>query len=238
MAVHFVRGPGRIEFRADDPSLTPYAGLAVSGELVRTLRLVELIDAELAVVNRVTPVKRRRRGLSPGGLVVALAESQLVGGDCFDDVERLRADRAGALLRAVAQTPSAPTARQLAYRFRPSQIHAFERAQARVGNELDRLLGRDPGEEVTFDLDGTDSVVHGRRKQGSGRSRSGHLGYTSFVVTWAQRGRALASELKGETRRGSRRPSRCGCSVAPSGCCPPGTARSPAALTRASTRSS
>jgi len=197
MAVHFVRGPGRIEFRADDPSLTPYAGLAVSGELVRTLRLVELIDAELAAVNRVTPVKRRRRGLSPGGLVVALAESQLVGGDCFDDVERLRADRAGALLRAIAQTPSAPTARQLAYRFRPSQIHALERAQARVGSELDRLLGRDAGEEVTFDLDGTDSVVHGRRKQGSGRSRSGHLGYTSFVVSWAQRGRALASELKG-----------------------------------------
>jgi hypothetical protein len=37
MTVQFVRGPGRIEFRADDPSLTPFAGLAVSGELVRSL---------------------------------------------------------------------------------------------------------------------------------------------------------------------------------------------------------
>jgi hypothetical protein len=197
MAINFVRGPGRIEFRADDPSLTPYAGLAVSGELCRSLRLVELVDAELAAVDRVTPVKRRRRGLSPGGLVVALAESQLVGGDCFDDGERVRADRAGALLRAVAEAPSAPTARQLAYRFRPVQIRAIERAQARVGNELDRLLGREASEEVTFDLDATDTVVYGRRKQGTGRSRSGHLGYNSYVVTWAQRGRAMTSELKG-----------------------------------------
>jgi Transposase DDE domain group 1 len=197
MSIHFVKGPGRIEFRADDPSLTPYAGLAVSGELVRSLRLVELIDAELAAVDRVTPVKRRRRGLSPGGLVVALAESQLVGGECFDDVERVRADRAGALLRAVAEAPSAPTARQLAYRFCPSHIRAIERAQARVGNELDRLLGREVGEDVTFDLDGTETVVYGARKRGTGRSRQGHLGYNSFVVTWAQRGRALTSELKG-----------------------------------------
>jgi len=191
------RGAGRIEFRADDRSLTPYAGLAISGELARSLRLVELVDAELSAVDRVAPVKQRRRGLSPGGLAVAIAEAQLAGAECFDDIEDLRADRAGAPLRAVAGTPSAPTARQLAYRFRPGHIRAIERAAARCGNELDRRLGRDPGEDVTFDLDATESVVYGRRKQGTGRSRSGHLACNSYVVTWAQRGRALTSELKG-----------------------------------------
>jgi hypothetical protein len=196
MAVHFVRGPGRIEFRADDPSLTPYAGLAIVGELVHTLGLMELINTELRAA-RVQPVKQRARGLSPGGLVVALAESQLVGGECFDDVQRVRADRAGALLRAVAEAPSAPTARQLAYKFRPAHIHAIERAVAMAGNALDLMLGRDPTEEVTFDLDGTDSIVYGTRKQGAGRSRHGNLGYTSFAVTWAERGRGLTSLLKG-----------------------------------------
>ena len=39
------RRVGRLEIRADDPSLTPFAGLAVSGELVRALRLVELIES-------------------------------------------------------------------------------------------------------------------------------------------------------------------------------------------------
>ena len=183
--------------RADDPSLTPYAGLALSGELARGLRLVELVDAELAAVDRVAPVKQRRRGLSPGALAVAIAEAQLVGADCFDDIEVLRADRASAPLRMVADTPSAPTARQLAYRFKPSHIRAIERAAARCGNELDRRLGRDPGEAVTFDLDATETVVHGRRKRGAGRSRQGHLAYNSYVVTWAERGRALTGELKG-----------------------------------------
>ena len=196
MTANSVKGAGRIEFRADDPSLTPYAGLAVSGELCRSLRLVELVDAELAAA-RVTPVKQRRRGLSPGELTVAIAEAQLTGAECFDDVQDVRADRAGAPLRAVAATPSAPTARQLAYRFRLGHIRAIERAAARCGNELDRKLGRDRTEEVTFDLDATETLVYGRRKQGTGRSRHGNLAYNSYVVTWAERGRPLTSELKG-----------------------------------------
>jgi DDE family transposase len=189
-------GPGRIEFRADDPSLTPYAGLAISGEVCRKLRLVPLIDAELGAA-RVAPVKQRRRGLSAGQLAVAVAEAQLAGAECFDDVQDVRADRAGAPLRAVAATPSAPTARQLACRFKPGHIRAIERGVARAGNELDLRLGRDPTEPVTFDLDATETKVFGRKKRGSGRSRHGHLAYNSYVVTWAERGRALTSELKG-----------------------------------------
>jgi Transposase DDE domain group 1 len=196
-AVNRGRGPGRIEFRADDPSLTPYAGLGVSGELCRSLRLVELIEAELGAVKGVAPVKTRRRGLSPGEVTVAVAEAQLAGAECFDDIEDVRADRAGASLRAVARTPSAPTARQLAYKFRLGHIRAVERAVARCGNELDRKLGRDPGEDVTFDLDASETKVFGRKKRGTGRSRHGHLAYNSYVVTWAQRGRAMTSELKG-----------------------------------------
>jgi hypothetical protein len=197
MAVNRDRRAGRLVIRADDPSLTPYAGLAISGALARNLRLVELIDAELQAAGRVAPVKRRRRGLSPGELVVSIAEAQLVGAACFDDIEVLRADGALAPWRAVARAPSAPTARQLACRFRPGHIRAIERAAARCGNELDRSLGRDPGEAVTFDLDATETVIYGRRKRGGARSRQGHLAYNSYIVTWAERGRALTSELKG-----------------------------------------
>jgi Transposase DDE domain group 1 len=196
MVVNRDRRPGRLVIRADDPSLTPYAGLAISGELVRNLRLVELIDAELVAARRVGPVKQRRRGLSPGGLAVAIAEAQLVGAECFDDIDVVRADRALARWRAVAEFPSAPTARQLACRFRPTHIRAIERAVARCGNELDRRLGRDATEAVTFDLDATETKVYGHRKRGAGRSRHGHLAYNSYIVTWAERGRALTTELK------------------------------------------
>jgi hypothetical protein len=127
------RRVGRIEVRADERSLTPYAGLAVSGELARRVGLVELIDAELAVERRARPIKLRRRGLSAGELVVSLAECQLVGGAFFDHVEDVRADGAGAALRAVSETPSAPAALQNTKRFRRVHVQRVERALARAG---------------------------------------------------------------------------------------------------------
>src|SRR6187399_472120 len=131
-AVHGDRGPGRIVFRADDQRLTPFAGLVCVGELARRTGLVELVDAELASERRAVPVKRRRRGVS--------------GGECFDDIEELRADRAGAVLRAVAQVPAAATALQLAKRFRRCLCQAVERGLARAGQRLDRALDREVAE--------------------------------------------------------------------------------------------
>jgi len=195
--INAARGPGRLVVRADDRSLTPYAGLAVSGELARRVGLAELIDAELAVERRARPVKVRRRGLSPGELVVSLAECQLVGGSFFDHIEDVRADHAGARLRAVAGTPSAPAALQNAKRFRRCHVQRIERAMARAGQRLDRALGRDPGEPVTIDLDATQVTVYGARKQGAARSRHGTMSYAPHVAFWAQRGRALTSELVG-----------------------------------------
>jgi Transposase DDE domain group 1 len=199
-AVNGGRGRGRIVIGEDDPSLTRYAGLAVTGELARRLRLVELIDAELAVERRARPVKLRRRGLSPGQLMVALSECQLVGGEFFSDVEEVRADDAGRGLRTVAATPSAPTVLQRAKDFRRVHCQRVERACARVAEHLDRALRRGRSEPVTIDLDATGIEVFGRRKQGAARNRQGQMSYAPHVAFWAQRGRALTSELVGGNR--------------------------------------
>jgi hypothetical protein len=196
---HRARRVGRIVFRADEERLTPFAGLAVVGVIARTLGLVGLIDGELARERRAAPVKARRRGVSGGELVLALAESQLVGGECFDDIEELRADHAGAGLRGAWRVPAAATARQLARRFRRCHIQAVERAIARVGGRLDRALGRDPAQDATIDLDATQLEVHGR-KGGAARSRHGCLAYAPHIAFWAQRGRALTGELVGGNR--------------------------------------
>lgn len=193
--VHGDRDPGRIVFRAEDDALTPFAGLACVGELARRTGLVGLLDGELAAERRAAPVKRRRRGVSGGELVVSLAEAQLVGGECFDDIEELRADAAGAPFRAVARVPAAATALQLAKRFRRCLCQALERGLARAGERLDRALGRDPGEPVTIDLDATVIEVYGRGKQGASRNRAGQLSFAPHVAFWAQRGRALCGEL-------------------------------------------
>jgi len=188
---------GRIEVRADDPGLTAHGGLVVIGDLAEKLDLVALIEHELSLERRARPVKTRRRGVSPGELVVSVAECQLVGGAFFDHLEDQRADTAGAALRAVAEVPSPSAALQNAKRFRRVHCQRVERAIATAGERLDTALGRDQSEPVTIDLDATQITVYGRHKQGAARCRTGEMSYAPHLAFWAQRGRALTAELVG-----------------------------------------
>jgi Transposase DDE domain group 1 len=180
---------------ADDTTLTPYGGSVVVGELCRRLGLVAGLERALDGVTRARPFKQRRRGASAGELLVSLAESMLVGGDTFNDLEDLRADDAGAELRAVADVPAASTAAQLARRLRPSHLRAAEAALAGAGDRLDAELGRDPSEPVTLDFDSTLVEVYGRRKPGASRAHTGQLAYQPLLGVWAERGRTLSTEL-------------------------------------------
>jgi hypothetical protein len=195
--VNRARRLGRIEVRADDPSLTAHGGLVVIGDLAERLGLLELIDGEIAQERRARPVKTRRRGASPAELVVSLAECQLVGGAFFDHLEDQRADTAGAALRAVAEVPSAPAALQMSKRFRRVHCQRVERAMAAAGDRLDAALDRPVAEPVTVDLDATQIPVYGRQKEGAARCRTGEMSYAPHLAFWAQRGRPLTGELVG-----------------------------------------
>ncbi len=194
------RRGGRIVVRADDPSLTAHGGLVVIGDLERRLGLISTIDAQLALERRARPVKVRRRGVTAGGLVMSLAECQLVGGAFFDHLQEMRADEAGAVLRAVSEVPSPATALQNAKRFRRVHCQRVERAMSSAGQALDSALGRDLGEAVTVDLDATQVTVYGRKKEGAARCRTGQMSYAPHLAFWAQRGRALCAELVGGNR--------------------------------------
>ena len=188
----------RLEIVADEESLTPFGGLAVVGELVRRLGLIPALDAAIGGAPRVgglKPVKQRARGCSPGETLLTVAESMLCGGEAMLDLERLRADGAGAALRAVADVPAASTACQLARRFRRSHLRAAEQAFARVANDFDCQLGRASDGPVTLDFDSTQVEVYGRRKPGAAVNYRGELAYQPLLCLWAQRGRMLVSEL-------------------------------------------
>lgn len=188
-----LRPPIRIV--ADERTLTPYGGSVVVGELCRRLGLVASLDRAIEGVTGARPFKERRRGTSAGQLLVAMAESMLTGGDAFNDLEDLRADAAGAELRAVPDTPAASTACQLARRLSPEHLVAAEGAIAAAGERLDRDLGRDQAEPVTLDFDSTLVEVYGRKKPGASRAHTGQLAYQPLLAVWAERGRVLAAEL-------------------------------------------
>src|SRR3954465_15187593 len=125
------------------------------------------------------------------------------------DLERLRADAAGAELRAVAEVPAASTACQLARRYRRPHLRAAERAFAAGANSRDGGPGRRSDGPVTLDFDSTGVEVYGRNKPGAGVNYQGQLAYQPLVCSWAERGRLLGSELlagndstRGEEPRG------------------------------------
>ena len=204
-----------------------------AGALAWWRALIGLIDG----VTRARAFKQRRRGASAGQLLVALAESMLVGGDAFNDLEDLRADQAGAELRAVPEVPAASTAAQLARRLRPSHLRAAEAALASAGDRLDAELGRDPSEPVTLDFDSTLVEVYGAESPGHRGPTPGQLAYQPLLGVWAERGRVLSqSSFRHRTRPGAMTPSRsCGARWR---CFPPATARWGRASTPASTGSS
>src|SRR4051812_12214864 len=74
----------------------------------------------------------------------------LCGGDSMLHLERLRADQAGAELRAVAEMPAASTACRLARRYRRSHPRAAEQAFAACANAMDAQLGREAEDAVTL----------------------------------------------------------------------------------------
>jgi Transposase DDE domain group 1 len=192
------RQVSRVEIRADEETLTPFGGSAVVGELARRIELIPALDAAIETAPRVgglRPVKQRARGCSPGEALVSVAESMLCGGDSMLDLERLRADAAGAELRAVPQPPAASTACQLARRFRRSHLRAAEAAFARCANAVDGQLGRSGEDPVTLDFDSSQVEVYGRRKPGAAVNYQGQLAYQPLLCAWAQRGRMLATEL-------------------------------------------
>ena len=188
----------KLEIVADEQTLTPFGGTAVLGELVRRLELIPALDRAIEGAPKVgglAPVKVRDRGASPGELLVCLADSMLCGGDALQDLERLRADEAGAELRAVREIPAASTAAGLARRFRRTHLRAAERAFASAANHFDRELGRDAGEAVTLDFDSSQVEVYGRKKPGASVNYQGQLAYQPLFAVWAERGRTLATEL-------------------------------------------
>jgi Transposase DDE domain group 1 len=188
----------RVVIRADERSLTSFGGGAVLGELVRRIELIPALDAAIETVPRVgglKPVKQRARGRSPGEALVAVAESMLCGGDSMLDLERVRADEAGAELRGVPGTPAASTACQLARRFRRSHLRAAEAAFAKCANAVDVQLGRRVDDAVMLDFDSWQVEASGRRKPGAAVDYQGQLTYQPLLCSWSQRARMLATEL-------------------------------------------
>src|SRR3954465_1419673 len=189
----------RSEVVFDDERVVVNAGLVLAVTLGRRLGLEAPIDAAVRLGGR--PGASR-----PGREVLSLLHAMLLGADCIDDCEILRAGRTEAVL---GHRPMAPSTLGTFLRsFTFGHVRQLDRV---LGQLLRRAwqAGAGPGAgRLVVGVDSFVGEVHGNRKQGAGYGYSGKLGYHPILATRADTSEVLHVRLrKGQanTQRGALR---------------------------------
>ena len=197
-----------------DPEPIPETLTALGGVplVVQTFRSLGLP----ASVREHVQIKERQRGYDEAEMVESFVILNAVGGECFDDFQRLRED-AGLSEMIGHGIPSPEAARKFLYQFHEEE-KIEEAKQRRSGDEIayipeesEALLGlglvnralveelgrRCPEQRIaTVDQDAT---IIESRKQEALRTYEGERGYQPMLAVWAETNVVLADEFREAT---------------------------------------
>ncbi len=183
-----VVGLDAVEVMFDDERVVSDAGIVLVAMLAQRLGI-----ERLAV--RLVQLRRDRPGAANAGRkVMALVYAMLLGADCIDDCELLRAGRTRRLLGGWLPAPS----------MLGTFLRAFTFGHVR---QLDRLLaesitrawraGAGPGEgRLVVDVDSFIGEVHGSKMQSVGFGYTKQRGYHPLVASRADSGEVLHVRLR------------------------------------------
>jgi len=189
----------RSEVVFDDERVVVNAGIVLAVTLGRRLGIEALVDAAVKLGGR--PGAAR-----PGRKVLSLVHAMLLGADCIDDCDVLRAGRTEAVL---GHRPMAPSTLGTFLRsFTFGHVRQLDRVLAQALRRAWRA-GAGPGRgRLVIDVDSFVGEVHGHAKQGAGYGYTGKLGYHPLLATRAETSEVLhVRQRKGQanTQRGALR---------------------------------
>lgn len=181
--------------------MTPWAGAALLVELYRKAGIE-------AAADRALPVKKSARGLKEGQMVESFVLLSALGGDCLEDIERLREDKG--IEAMLGYRPPAPeTARQWLDKFhdeglmreRPLQGSFLPSESARLAGlkETNRQViwtyaeRVSPGRQVTLDVD---AHLVETAKANARYCYEGYKAFQPIEVSWAETGLVLRDEFR------------------------------------------
>lgn len=186
--------------------LTALGGLPLVAQTFRTLRLHDSVERHVVV-------KERQRGFSESAVVESLVLLHAAGGDCVEDLRRLKANE-GLEPMLEHTIPSPEMVRSFLERFHsddgveaakaarmPGQIAFIPKETApleglaRVNDDLLREMGRRmPSERIaTVDQDATIQESH---KKEALPHYAGGRGYQPMVAVWAETMLVLSDEFR------------------------------------------
>jgi len=180
---------------------TPWAGASLFVELFRRSG----VDA---VADKVLPAKGSTKGLRQGQTVESFSLLSALGGDCIEDMERLRQDEGIEAL--LGYRPPAPeTARQWLDKFHDETLMTGRPLQGSfIPPSSKPLLGLkevnrraiwayveavNPGREVTLDID---TQLMETTKEGAEHCYEGYRAFQSAEVCWAETMLVMADEFR------------------------------------------
>lgn len=201
--------------------LTAQAGLAAFSRALRSLGLPKLCDTHVRI-------KQRASGFTVGQQVEALLLLHAAGGDCMQDMERLRHDAGVAKMLGYA-APSQRCVGEFLEAFHDGRLVAAARAEADrqgylscIPEETTALAGLGqvaqgfmraiagqaaaPVTRATVDQDATIIESHKREAQWA---YDGTRGYQPMVAMWAETGLILADEFRDGNVPAQSSPSTC-----------------------------
>jgi hypothetical protein len=181
-------GPDAVEVVFDDERVVSDAGIALVATLAQRLGI-----ERLAV--RLVQLRRDRPGAANAGRkVMALIYAMLLGADCIDDCELLRAGRTRRLLGGWLPAPSTLGTFLRAFTF--GHVRQLDRLLAETITRAWRA-GAGPGEgRLVVDVDSFIGEVHGYKKQGVGFGYTKRRGYHPLVASRADSGEVLHVRLR------------------------------------------
>ncbi len=191
-----------IEFEAGlREEVTAHAGVAL---LVETARRSGVI----AAVERALPAKKNPKGLTQGQMVESFVLLSALGGECPDDLQKLRQDQGLAVLVGY-ELPAPSTARgwlelchdEEALAERPKQGSFIPRESSRLAGLRESVrqsvrayvAATKPTRQVTLDVD---AHLVESSKQEALATYEGFRGYQPLLVTWAETELILADQFR------------------------------------------
>ena len=202
------KSPFEIDARPLDEMASPHAGLLATSRVFRSLKLPDLIAANL-------PLKERKRGFTEGQFIETVVLLQTVGGDCLDDIKLLAGDPC--LERGLGfEIPKASALRSFLARFhdedvaalRPKRedqksfilpssqpVQGLQQVQAGMVRRIAKLYAQQ-GQEIKVATIDQDATIIESHKQAALPHYEGGRGYQPMVALWAEADLVVADEFR------------------------------------------
>ena len=183
----------------DDDRAVANAGVVLPATLAGRLGIEALVDETVNLGDR-------PGAAHPGAKVMTLISAMVLGGDCIDDCDLLRAGQTSVVLGHDVMAPSTIGTFLRAFTF--GYVRQLDRVLA-VALQRAWAAGAGPGSDrLVVDIDSFVGEVYGYAKQGASYGYTHKLGYHPIVATRAETGEVIhirARKGSANTARGALR---------------------------------